>query len=80
MRFASPISIMYQTDKDGKYLFQELIDFWESKEMQKEKSTYKKCKALIDKFENNKKYERIIREFKFYTLPNSNYFSISAIK
>lgn len=80
MRFASPISVMYQTDMGGKYLFQELIDFWESKEMQKEKSTYKKCKALIDKFENNKKYERIIREFKFYILPNSNYFSISAIE
>lgn len=79
MRFASPISVMYQTDRDGKYLFQELIDFWNSKEL-KNKTTFDKCKALINKFENNKKYERIIREFKFYILPNSNYFSISAIK
>jgi hypothetical protein len=78
MRFASPISIMYQTDKDGKYLFQELIDFWESDAL-KSKSTFEKCKKLIEKFESDKKYERIIREFKFYTLPNSNYFSISAL-
>ena len=78
MRFASPISVMYQTDKDGKYLFQELIDFWESDAL-KSKSTFEKCKKLIEKFEGNKKYERIVREFKFYTLPNSNYFSISAL-
>ena len=78
MRFASPISIMYQTDKDGKFLFQELIDFWNSEEL-KGKTTYKKCQDLIEKFKDNKKYERIIREFQFYILPNSNYFSISAI-
>lgn len=78
MRFASPISIMYQTDNDGKYLFQELIDFWESEAL-KGKTTYDKCKEVIKKFESVKKYERIIREFKFYTLSNSNYFSISAI-
>ena len=34
---------------------------------------------MIKEFEGVKKYERIIREFKFYTLPNSNYFSISAM-
>ena len=78
MRFASPISIMYQTDKDGKYLFQELIDFWNSEEL-KNDSTFIKCKKLIAKFQADKKYERIIREFKFYVLPNSNYFSISAL-
>jgi hypothetical protein len=36
-------------------------------------------KELIKKFGNEKKYEYIINEFKFYTLPNSNYFSISAL-
>lgn len=76
MRFASPISIMYQKDSKGNYLFQELIDFWEAS---KTKETWIKCKELITKFEKIKKYERIVREFKFYTLPNSNYFSISEI-
>lgn len=78
MRFASPISIMYQTDENGKYLFQELIDFWNSKELRND-PTFIKCNKLIEKFKSNKKYERIIREFRFYVLPNSNYFSISAI-
>ena len=76
MRFASPISIMYQTDSNGDYLFQELIDFWENS---KTKETYIKCKELINKFKSVKKYEQIIREFQFYTLPNSNYFSITAL-
>jgi hypothetical protein len=78
MRFASPISIMYQTDSNGDYLFGELIDFWNSEEL-KDDSTYIKCKKLINKFKDNKKYERIIQEFKFYILPNSNYFSISVL-
>ena len=78
MRFASPISIMYQTDSNGNYLFGELIDFWNSEDL-KEDSTYVKCKKLITKFKDDKKYERIIQEFKFYTLPNSNYFSISVL-
>ena len=78
MRFASPISIMYQTDSKGHALFKELITFWESDELKNE-STYGKCKKLIEKFQNDKKYERIIQEFKFYILPNSNYFSISVL-
>lgn len=78
MRFASPISIMYQTDNKGTPLFQELIDFWNSEELEND-ATFIKCKKLIEKFQKDKKYERIIREFKFYVLPNSNYFSISAI-
>ena len=77
MRFASPISIMYQTDNKGNYLFQELIDFWT--EESKETDTYLKCKELITKFGEIKKYERIMNEFKFYVLPNSNYFSITAL-
>lgn len=77
MRFASPISIMYQTDAQGHQLFPELTDFWEKKD--KETETYQKCKELISQFENIKKYERIINEFKFYVLPNSNYFSITAL-
>ena len=77
MRFASPISIMYQTDSDGNYLFQELIDFW--KTLPKEENTYNKCRELIKKFDGVDKYKYIIEEFKFYTLPNSNYFSISEL-
>ena len=77
MRFASPISIMYQTDSEGNYLFQELIDFW--KTLPKEENTYNKCRELIKKFDGVDKYKYIIEEFKFYTLPNSNYFSISEL-
>ena len=76
MRFASPISVMYQKDANGKFLFYELIDFWKKSTIE---GTYSKCKALINKFKNVEKYKRIIQEFKFYILPNSNYFSISAI-
>lgn len=76
MRFASPISIMYQTDTNGNYLFPKLIEAWEES---KETTTFGKMKELIKKFGNDKKYEYIINEFKFYTLPNSNYFSISAL-
>ena len=77
MRFASPISIMYQTDSDGKYLFQELIDFW--KAISSDKTTYDKCQELIKEFYDVDRYKYIIEEFKFYTLPNSNYFSISEL-
>jgi hypothetical protein len=77
MRFASPISIMYQTDAQGHKLFPELTNFWETEA--KETETYKKCKELITKFGEIKKYERIMNEFKFYVLPNSNYFSITAL-
>lgn len=76
MRFASPISIMYQTDKNGQYLFPDLIYAWKSS---KETTTWGKMRDLINQFGKNKKYEYIINEFKFYTLPNSNYFSISAL-
>lgn len=76
MRFASPISIMYQTDTNGNYLFPKLIEAWEES---KETTTFGKMKELIKKFGKEKKYEYIINEFKFYTLPNSNYFSISAL-